>query len=68
MDDIFSVAPIGEEVGEEEGFSDDEWNQFKVDIDDFCILRWDVNGPSSSMNFLDLTITIENGAIVSSTY
>jgi len=64
VDDIFGVAL----VGEEDGFSTDEWNKFQTDIDDFGILRWEVNEPSFSVNFLDLTITIEEGAIVSRTY
>ena len=64
VDDIFGVAI----VGEEDGFSTDEWNKFQTDIDDFGILRWEVNEPSFSVNFLDLTITIEEGAIVSRTY
>ena len=55
-------------VGKEDGFSMDVWNQFQVEIDDFGILWWDDNEPSSSVNFLNLTITIEDGAIVSRTY
>ena len=60
VDNIFGVAL----VGKEDGFSVDEWSQFQVNIDDFGIFRWDVNESSSSANFLDLTIAIEDGAIV----
>ena len=34
VDNIFSVTL----VVEEDGSSDDEWNQFQVDIDDFGVL------------------------------
>ena len=64
MEDIFGIAL----VGEEDGFSTNEWNQFLDDIDDFGILQWDVNEPSMRVNFLDLTITIEDCIIISRTY
>ena len=55
VDNIFGVAL----VGGEDGFSENEWRQFEVDSDDYDIFKWDVNEPSSSINFLDLTIEIE---------
>ena len=57
VDNIFGVAL----VGGEDGFSENEWRQFEVDSDDYDIFKWDVNEPSSSINFLDLTIEIEDG-------
>ena len=64
VDDIFGVAL----VGGEDGFSKNEWDQFKTDIDDFGILRWDVDKPSSSVDFLDLTIKVENGLFTTRMY
>lgn len=37
-----------------------EFEQFKVDTDDFGILTWDFEEPTTSVNFLDLTITINH--------
>ena len=42
--------------------------KIKYDIDDFGILKWNVEDPSLSVDFLDLTLTIEDGNIVSKTY
>ena len=64
VDDIFGV----ELVGGEDGFSVDEWSQLQVNIGDYGNLRLDVNEPSLSMNFPNLTIEIKDGTIVSCTY
>jgi hypothetical protein len=50
------------------GPTDDEWEAFKRDFDDFGILRWEFSTPATSVNFLDLTIWIENGIIMTRTY
>ena len=44
------------------------WDQLVKDYDNFGILRWDLSKPASSVNFLDLTLTLENGTIWTKTY
>ena len=44
-----------------------EWQNFKRDTDDFGILTWEFEELSRSVNFLDLTIEIENNKIVTIT-
>ena len=43
-------------------------NEFKKDIGDFGILKWNVEDPSFGMDFLDLTGTIEDGKSISKIY
>jgi hypothetical protein len=64
IDDIYAIAL----VGGEDGFSKEKWEIFKKDINDFGILKWNVEDPSFSVDFLDLTLKIEDGNIVSKTY
>ena len=59
LDDIFG-AWIGNHT--------DEWVSFKEDLNDFGILTWEVSDLSHSVDFLDLTLSIEDGRIVSRTY
>ena len=40
----------------------------KCDNNDFGILKWDFTTPSTSLDFLDLTIWIKNGRIMTRTY
>ena len=64
IDDIFAVIL----VGGEDGLTPNEWTDFKKDLNSHGILRWTVREPSMSVDYLDLTITIENGNIVTKTY
>ena len=59
IDDIFGIW-IG---------SDREWNEFKDSLT-FGVLTWDIAEQqlSSSVDFLDMTLSIENGRIVSKTF
>ena len=41
-------------VGREDNFSKEKWDTFKEDIDYFAILKWNVEYPTLSMDFLDL--------------
>jgi hypothetical protein len=59
IDDVFEIWL---------GRTDGEWEQMKRDYNDFGILKWDFTAPSTSVNFLDLTIWIENGKILTRTY
>merc|ERR1712086_1230046 len=64
IDDIFAVVLFGGD----DGLTDDEWNKFKEDVDDYGILRWNVEEPSLKVDYLDLTIQLENGRFVTQTY
>ena len=44
------------------------WDAFKADTNNFGILTWEFEEPSNSVDFLDLTISIENNSIVTKTY
>ena len=64
IDDIYAIVL----VGGKDGISMQRWKEFKEDLCNFGILKWDVGNPSLSVNFLDLTVTIEDGTIRSKTY
>ena len=59
LDDIFGIWT---------GNHTDEWSSYKADLNNFGILTWEVSDLSTSVDFLDLTLSIENGRIVSKTY
>ena len=61
IDDIFCIWT---------GNLTSDWNAFKDDVNNFGVLKWDIEDitPSRSANFLDMTLTIVNGKIVSRTY
>ena len=46
----------------------DSWDSFKRDTNTFGILTWEFEDLSSEVNFLDLTISIENNRIVTKTF
>jgi len=48
--------------------SDAEWVEFQNDTNNFGILTWDFEEPSLSVDFLDLTISIEANTIVTTTF
>ena len=59
IDDIFGIW----------NGTDEAWQAFKRDINDFGILTWEICEPSSSADFLDLTISIErDGSLTTKTY
>ena len=45
-----------------------EWQSFKNDTNNFGILTWEFEEPSTSVVFLDLTISIKSGRIVYKTF
>jgi hypothetical protein len=47
-----------------------DWTAFKADVNNFGILKWDIESvtPSSSVNFLDMTLAICNNKIITKTY
>ena len=62
IDDIKGIWLMPAENGME------KWTEFCNDINDFGILTWDISELSKSVDFLDLTITINNGRIETKTY
>ena len=59
IDDIFGVWLMD---------GRDNWVQFCRDVNDFGILRWEIDEPSKSVNFLDLTLTIRGRRVETRTY
>ena len=60
IDDIFGIW-----IGNRNGMA---WAQFKERCNDFGMLKWDFKEPSKSVDFLDLTIYIEDGWVLTKTY
>ena len=52
------------------GNSTTDWDNFCNDVNNFGILKWDIKQQrlSTTVNFLDLTLTINNDTITSKTY
>ena len=44
------------------------WEQFQQDTNDFGILTWEFEELATSVNFLDLTISIKHNKITTQTY
>lgn len=61
IDDIFGVWT---------GNLTTDWKEFCDDVNDFGVLTWDIEDqlPTTSVNFLDLTLTIEGERITSKTF
>ena len=61
IDDIFAIWT---------GNLTTDWSAFKEDVNNFGVLKWDINEvtPSKSVNFLDMTLSIEDDRIVSRTF
>ena len=64
IDDIYGILKLGDD----DGMSADELEQFESDLDDFGILTWDMEQPTNSVDFLDLTVTIDNGKVSTRTF
>ena len=43
---------------------DASWDDFKKEVNNFGILEWEFEEPSQKVNFLDLTISIENDSFI----
>ena len=61
IDDVFAIL-IGNLTS--------DWDAFSKDINNFGVLTWDINEVTlvTSVNFLDMTLTIENQIIVTRTF
>ena len=44
------------------------WEDFGSSLNSFGLLRWDIDEPSNSVDYLDLTITIKDRRIITRTY
>ena len=44
------------------------WNAFGEAINNFGLLRWEINEPTLSLDYLDINITINNNSIVTRTF
>ena len=45
-----------------------KWESFKEDVNDFGILTWEFEEPRDSVDFLDLTISLVDGKVITKTY
>ena len=59
---------IDDIIGIWTGNHTDEWEAYQKDLNNFGILTWEVGPLSREVDFLDLTLRIEGGRIVSKTY
>jgi hypothetical protein len=50
------------------GKTDSIWKNLIQDYNSFGILKWEINEPSSQVDFLDLTLTISKGKITTKTF
>jgi hypothetical protein len=70
IDDIFGIwidnttTPANYEMDEPEN----PWTKFKENLNQFRSLKWNVEPLTHSTNFLDLTITIKNQHITTTTF
>ena len=64
VDDIYAIVL----VGGEDGLSKEKWDTFRKYINKFSILKWNIEDPSISVDFLDLTLKIEDGTIIYNMY
>ena len=44
------------------------WTHFKSELNNFSRLKWDIEEPSHTVNFLDVTLTLKNGTIETTTF
>ena len=64
IDAIFLLILYGGDIG----FTPEEWIQFSNVTNHYGTLKREIGEPSTSVNYLDLTISIENGVLVTKTY
>ena len=64
IDDLLAVALFGGQ----DCLTPTEWTNFKSDMNNFGILTWDVEEPSRTVDYLDISIKMQNGSFVTKTY
>ena len=67
---LYFIRYIDDILGIWTGNLTTDWKAFSEDVNQFGILKWDITDtiPSLSVNFLDMTLSIENGKFVSRTF
>ena len=65
---LYNRRFIDDIIGIWVGNHTDEWEAYKADLNNFGILTWEVGPLSREVDFLDLTLRIEDGRIVSKTF
>lgn len=63
IDDVFGIW-----LPSNDGHDERHWSDFKQTMDAWGTLRWCVSERTNTVNFLDLTLTITNGIIVTRTF
>ena len=64
IDDMFAVVLFGGD----DCFTPEDWKDFKKDMNSYGMLKWEIDQPSKSVNYLDLTVTIVDVRIETKTY
>ena len=64
IDDLFGILLMGGK----NGMAESELNDFENDMNNFGILIWEVENPSKSVTYLDLTIEIDGNSFITRTY
>ena len=64
IDDLFGIVLMGGK----NGMAESEWNEFENDMNNFGILTWEVDKPSKSVTYLDLTIEIDGDSFITRTF
>ena len=65
---LYNRRFIDDIIGIWVGNHTDEWEAYQADLNNFGILTWEVGSLLREVNFLELTLTIEDGQIVSKTF
>ena len=67
---LYFIRYIDDILGIWTGNLTTDWKAFSEDVNQFGILKWDITDviPSLSVNFLDMTLSIENGKFISRTF
>ena len=58
IDDIFGIVLIGDPQ---------QWKMFEQDLNNFGILKWELEDPCQRLDYLDVTLTLQDGIISSKT-
>jgi len=68
IDDIFGIWIDNHTPNATFNIQDQQWDAFTNELNNFGSLRWNTEPLSTSTTFLDLTLSIVNGKIISKTY
>ena len=59
IDDMFGIVIIGDSQ---------KWKKFEQDLNNFWILKWELEDPCQQLDYLDVTLTLKDGKISSKSY